>query len=572
MALPNPKRILRGPAPPDRQFLLYTLARLLLLYFAPLLLLAIFFNVQYRRLSEEARQLHLRAVAEHLASTLDLFLRERRVNLTNVIDAPQFPGDPDPAFLHEKLAALRQTSSAFVDLGLFDAQGRLLVYVGPHTFLQSRNYSGEGWFVTLRRGAERHVITDVYLGFRDLPHFTIAVKSEVDGRYRVLRAALSPEGIFEYISNVEGGSDVQIALVNAEGAYQVVTPGLGVPLASSPFRPPSEPAVGVVQSSGRRPVYAYTWLKAAPWALVALASFPAAQGRLFGGAGGTILALTLAFFAVEGAVIWVRAQQVVRQRRKVQQTEAALEGQLVQAGKLAAVGELAAGIAHEINNPLAIIAEEAGLMADLMDPEFGRQAQPADLKPHLDTILGAVFRCRDITRKLLGFVRQTDVRPDLYDLNQVLDAVVEGPLGHSLTVSNVKVVKQYCPDQVRVLADRAQLEQVLLNLINNAIDAMDGRGHLTLRTSRRGQAAAVSVSDTGHGIAAADLDRIFMPFYTTKEPGKGTGLGLSISFSIVKGLGGRLYVDSAPGRGSTFTVELPAAPVGEVPGPGGGPT
>jgi two-component system, NtrC family, sensor kinase len=550
---------------PDRGLLISTLGRLLLLYFAPLLLLAVFLNLQYRHLAEEARQLHLKAVAEHLASTLDLFIRERRVNLTNVLDDPLFPSVPEATFLGEKLKGLRQTSGAFVDLGVFDALGRQVAYFGPHPSLQSRNYAGEDWFVSLEKGEDRHIITDIYLGFRGLPHFTIAVKTPAGEEYRVLRAALSPEGIFEYIAPLEGSSDVHIGLVNAEGRFQVVTPSLGQPLSASPFRPPRAPAVGIVPDSPTGPAYAYTWLSAAPWALIAVSAGKATTGALFAGAQGTILAFTLGFFLIEGAVIWVRTKQVVRQRRQAKRTEAELAGQLVHASKLAAVGELAAGIAHEINNPLAIIAEEAGLVKDLMDPSLGGSPASANLGPHLDTIHKAVFRCRDITRKLLGFVRQTDLRLEPTNVNEITDGVVEGLLGPNLAVSKIEVVKDFCPGVWPVLADRSQLEQVLLNLINNAIDAMQGRGRLTLRTICRGDTVAVSVADTGHGIDPADVDRIFTPFYTTKDPGKGTGLGLSISYSIIKSLGGRLYVNSAPGRGATFTVELPAE-TGQVSG------
>jgi len=544
---------------PDRGLLLSTLARLLLLYLAPVLLLAVFFNLQYRRRAAEARELHLRAVAEHLASTLDLFIRERRVNLTNVLDDPLFPAAPESGFLAAKLAGLRQTSNTFIDLGVFDAGGRQIAYFGPHPSLQSKNYAGEDWFVSLEKQQDRHIITDIYLGFRGLPHFTIAVKSPAGEEYRVLRAALSPEGIFEYVAHIEDRSDVLIGLVNADGRYQVVSPGLGAPLRESPFEPPRYPSPGVVHESGDRPAYAYTWLGAAPWALVAVAAGAATGGGPFAGAQGTLLALTLAFFAVEGAVIWIRAQQVVRQRRRARETEAELAGQLVQASKLAAVGELAAGIAHEINNPLAIIAEEAGLVKDLMDPGLGGSATPAELGPHLDIIHKAVFRCRDITRKLLGFVRQTDLRLEPIDVNEVAGGVIDGLLGPNLAVSKVEVVKDLCREVAPVLADRSQLEQVLLNLINNAVDAMQGRGRLTLRTACHGETVTVSVADTGCGIDPAHVDRIFAPFYTTKAPGKGTGLGLSISYSIIKGLGGRLFVDSASGHGATFTVELPAA-------------
>ncbi len=537
--------------------LLPTLGRLLLLYFAPLVLLAVFFNVQYRRLAGESRQLHLRAVAEHRASTLDLFLDERRVNLANVIDDPAFPDQPDAAFLGDRLAALRQASPAFVDLGVFDAEGRLLGYAGPHPTLQSRSYAGEDWFTTLRHGPERHVVTDIYLGFRDQPHFTIAVRRSSRAGYRALRAALSPEAIAVQLAGTGERPGAAIALVNRDGRYQLTAPGLGAPLERSPFRPPRTPTVGSVASSGPDGAYAYAWLGAAPWALVALSDGTAEAGAPFVGTQDAILFSTLGFCAIGGAVIWVRARQVVRERRRSLRAEAELEGQLVHAGKLAAVGELAAGIAHEINNPLAIISEEAGLIGDLMDPRFGRDTTFDDLRPHLGNIEEAVFRCRDITRKLLSFVRKSEVQVENRDVNELVDELVEGFWRREMDVSNIEIVKEYAPEALRILTDANQVAQVLLNILNNAADAISPPGRITISTARVDGEVSVGIADTGKGMTPGEMERVFHPFYTTKEVGKGTGLGLSVSLGIVRTLGGRILVESVPGKGSLFTVRLP---------------
>jgi signal transduction histidine kinase len=172
----------------------------------------------------------------------------------------------------------------------------------------------------------------------------------------------------------------------------------------------------------------------------------------------------------------------------------------------------------------------------------------------------AVFRCRDITRKLLGFVRQTEVRLERHDLHAILDDVLDGMLGNELAISSVTAVRAYDPAVAPLVTDRNQLVQVLVNLVKNAVDAMPGGGTLTLTTQHQGDHVAVAVRDTGCGIPADQLDRIFMPFYTTKEPGRGTGLGLSVSYTIIRTFGGDLRVDSAPGTGSTFTVVLPYYP------------
>ena len=233
----------------------------------------------------------------------------------------------------------------------------------------------------------------------------------------------------------------------------------------------------------------------------------------------------------------------------------------MQAAKLASVGELAAGIAHEINNPLAIIAEEVGVLKDALDPTLADDADPPlDVPEHLQAIHDAVFRCRDITRKLLGFVRQTEVRIARHHPHAILDDVLDGMLGNELTISSVTVVRDYDPQVLEILTDRNQLVQVFVNLVKNAVDAMAQGGTLTVTTRHRGGSVEIAVRDTGSGIPPELRDRIFMPFFTTKDPGKGTGLGLSVSYAIIQTFGGSVRVDSAPGRGSTFFVELPYTP------------
>ncbi|TFH64106.1 MAG: histidine kinase, partial [Gemmatimonadales bacterium] len=268
--------------------------------------------------------------------------------------------------------------------------------------------------------------------------------------------------------------------------------------------------------------------------------------------------VTLAIFLLVGVVILVRTRQVVGTQLATEEHEAELSGQLVQAAKLASVGELAAGIAHEINNPLAIIAEEVGVMKDSLDPELVQEDdEPLDLQEHLDAIHDAVFRCRDITRKLLTFVRKAEVRVEAQDVHVILDDVLEDMMGNELTISNVTIEKRYDPQVTEIFTDRNQLVQVFVNLVKNAIDAMPGGGRLTVTTKLREGRAAVAIRDTGCGMPPEHIERVFMPFFTTKDPGKGTGLGLSVSYTIIRNFGGDFYVESNPGKGSTFTVELP---------------
>ncbi len=565
-----------------RELFWNTFARLILLYFVPLLLLAVFFHVQFRALVRSSLRAHLEVIAEHQANTFDLFLRERLVNLGNIIDDPRF-GGPDlaPEF-KDFLRELQHTSDAFVDIGLVNREGTLTDYVGPVTYTGNVNYGGEAWFQALLGPGRTSVITEIYLGFRDQPHFTIAVARGEGPGFRILRAALSPERLSNYLATLEGANEVHAAIVNDRGILQVTTPNLGEALQPSTFVPPRSPDRGFVDASGRegRPAYAYAWLSETPWALVVINAREAA-GIL--GLPSAFSLVTLAIFLLAGMVILIRTRQVVGTRLATEEHEAALSGQLVHAAKLASVGELAAGIAHEINNPLAIIAEEVGVLKDSLDPELAEaDDEPLDIPEHLDAIHQAVFRCRDITRKLLTFVRQTDVKVEPQNLHAILDDVLDAMMGNELAISNVTLEKRYDPRITDILTDRNQLVQVFVNLVKNAIDAMPGGGRLTVITGLREGRAAVAIRDTGCGMAPEHVERVFMPFFTTKDPGKGTGLGLSVSYTIVRSFGGDFYVDSTPGKGSTFTVELPVAtpadgtvPVtvpipGSSPGPGSG--
>ena len=163
---------------------------------------------------------------------------------------------------------------------------------------------------------------------------------------------------------------------------------------------------------------------------------------------------------------------------------------------------------------------------------------PGELEERLGEIHTAVFRCRDITRKLLTFVRQTDIKLESQNIEPLLDEVIGGMLGKELLLSNVQVVKDYGPNPRPLITDRNQLVQVFVNLVKNAIDAMPSGGSLTVRTRYASENVEIVVQDTGTGIPASQIDKLFMPFFTTKAPGKGTGLGLSVSASILKNFGG----------------------------------
>jgi two-component system NtrC family sensor kinase len=531
------------------------LIRLFSTYLAPVVIFILYFSFQNERLITESQRLHLTATAENQANTLNLFLRERVTNLNNLVNSPELSKQPDSSLIEEFLEGLIRINPTFVDLGFFDKMGVQTAYAGPHPELERRDYSQEKWFLTLSSGTEDFIITDIYLGFRQRPHFTIAVKRELESTGYILRATLDPEKMYDYLRSLEGSAGVQVSIVNQDGYYQLVTPHIGTLLESSSIVPPDAPALGSeeIRLEGHSFIYAYSWLRMANWALIVQ---PAASDTSWiSRPNRQLLLISALLLGVLVLMVFSRAGKLVELQMEADQTQAQLE----HASKLASVGELAAGIAHEINNPLAVINEEAGLMKDLLNSEFGEPSPPEELVPHLETIEESVIRCKRITHKLLGFVRKSDVDLVKLDVWKVIDEVVDGLLGRGFAVSNIEIIKRKGPEASFIVSDANQLQQVLLNILNNAVDALEGNpGTIVIATETHNDLVSIAITDSGKGMTQEQLTKIFLPFYTTKEVGKGTGLGLSVSYGIMKDLGGRIDVDSTPGVGSTFTLFLPA--------------
>ena len=261
------------------------------------------------------------------------------------------------------------------------------------------------------------------------------------------------------------------------------------------------------------------------------------------------------------------------------------QGEGVRTIRFASLADLAAGIAHEINNPLAIILEAAGWIGDLLD-EVDLAASPNadEVRRALKQIITQGGRCRDITRNLLSFARRTSAQLEDLQLNQLVAEVVEGYTKRARE-RRVVLVTELDPELPTARLSATEMQQVLTNLIGNAIDALQpGGGRVTVRTGRAGEELHVEVEDDGPGIPESVLPRVFEPFFTTKPVGKGTGLGLAVCAGIVSSLGGSIGVETATGAGTTFHVRLPLEPAEpglrpptaaemapvEAPGPGAG--
>jgi signal transduction histidine kinase len=257
-----------------------------------------------------------------------------------------------------------------------------------------------------------------------------------------------------------------------------------------------------------------------------------------------------------------RAEAVIR--ANIQEIEKAYDElkatqeQLIQSARLASLGKLAATIAHEINNPLAGVLNYIKLLIKFFQKGSFPSERLEDIKGFLAIMERETARCGDIVKNLLSFSRPSMVRKEPAQINTVIEQALS-ILTHKIEISGVRLEKNLAPDLPPVTCDTKQIQQALMNIIINGVEAMPRGGTLTISSRRRDpeKMIEVKIRDTGIGIPKEHLDNLFEPFFSTKAEGKGVGLGLSVSYGIISKHGGTIHVESLPGQGTVFAVLLP---------------
>lgn len=501
-------------------------------------------------------------IANKTRNSVELYLRERLSAVNFIASAYSLDQLSDPSELQRIAGVLREEFESFVDLGIINEAGIQIRYAGPYG-LEGYDYSEQPWLQEVRvRGSH---ISDVFLGYRNFPHFVIAVRGGGPGQQQwVLRATINTTEFSELLESMGIGPEGDAFLINREGVLQTRSKYFGNVLDKIPFLPqPESREANVVNLNlpGMEPmIMSYVWFPPSPgYILVTVRP----SGQLFGNwytLQGDLLAVFLASVALILAVIFSLTGRMIRRIRISDEERAAAFREMEHNHKLSSIGRLAAGVAHEINNPLAVISEKAGLMQDLLrvSEDFPKRDR---MERSVTDILGSVERCSRITHRLLGFARRMEVQCEELDINDVVREVL-GFLEKEALHRGIDVSLNLKPDLPLIVSDRGQLQQVFLNIINNAFAAVDDGGRVAVTSEEAppsesgARQVRVSIADNGSGMSPETLQHIFDPFFTTKRD-KGTGLGLAITYGIVTKLHGRVDVESRPGEGSCFTITLP---------------
>jgi len=447
----------------------------------------------------------------------------------------------------------------FVDIGLIDSTGVQNTYAGPYELL-GKNYRDEHWFDELVvRGS---YISDVFLGYRQIPHVVMAIKSPLSdkGEFWVLRATIDAKAFDRMVGVMNCGHEDDTFIINEKGFLQNTSRFHGNAL-SRLHMPIPAGTQSVVLTEGRncrdqKAIIAYCSLNKKDWMLAFVQPLSEKEKGLYALQLKMTTVSIIVFIGVFLLAMWITRNFVGRLKEAEQEHEAIVH-KAEHTSKLASIGRLAAGVAHEINNPMAIISEKAGLIKDLteMSDEFANRERFLDL---VQSIHSAVVRCRAITHRLLGFARQMDVSPEVIDLNDLIREVMSF-MEREAFLRDIRIELDLSEDLPTIKSDRGQLQQVFLNVVNNAMDAMGRGGEIGISSIWvvDEEMVRVKIRDNGCGIPPDELTRIFEPFFTTKGQGKGTGLGLSITYGIINKLGGKVSVESQVNKGTTFTIEIP---------------
>jgi two-component system, NtrC family, sensor kinase len=453
-----------------------------------------------------------------------------------------------------QLYRVMSNSGVITDLGVIDRKGRHLAYHGPFAKeLAGKNYAATEWFAEVMK-AGRHV-SDVFGGYRQVPHITVAV-ADAD-RSLILRATIDLGKFFGLLKTANVGPEGDVFIINRRGELQ--TPSrldrAGVTSDELTLFHALADKDGATKHD-QDWIYCATYLNGGQWLLVLENNMESSLASYYEARQLDTVRLVIAMAVIILVAIFLTYSMVGRLSR-AERERSILTNQVGEVEKMALIGRLAASVAHEINNPLQLISGQAGLISDLMeseDPDKVRYLN--DYRKATEKIRTQIGRAGTITRRLLGFSRAADGRFVEIDVNQAVEETVS-LFEHEAKRHRIVLVRQYQEGLPAVSNDPAQLQQVVLNVLHNAMDAIGQDGTIEISSRHTLDRIIVDFADTGPGLAPEVMEHLYDPFFTTKPKGKGTGLGLYVSRDIMMRLGGELIASNRDGGGAIFSLRLP---------------
>lgn len=507
---------------------------------------------------ESEFRLDTERVVSNTQRTIGFFLKERRSALEFIVN----DNPPDQLRVGDRLKLILeslQTSfgGGFTDIGIINAAGEQETYVGPYE-LAHRNYRDQEWF---RQVVDSGIyISDVFMGYRNVPHLVIAVKQFTpDNSFQVLRASIGIGPFERLLADLKLGGAGDAFLINHSGVLQTSSRGYGSLLEKMALPVPryhSETEVIDVRNSASEPLLmGYRFIEDTPLILLVVKK----KLALMRSWHSTRLLLIL-FLAISITLIVVvilgTATFMVHHMHLADEKRLMSLHQVEYNNKMASIGRMAASVAHEINNPLAIINEKTGLIKDLFVLKK-QYAADEKLIALVDSVIASVRRAGKITKRLLTFARNLEASIERIVVGEVLDEVISF-VEKEAALRNIAITVEVAQATPVIESDRGKLQQIFLNIINNALGAVADGGRLTIGAVPEGVGAVrLRFKDNGCGIPPEELPHIFDPFFSTKTGQGGTGLGLSITYNLVQEIGGTIQATSQVGVGTCFTIILP---------------
>jgi len=530
----------------------------------PIAILFMFTNVLENKAIRNENHLHTIRLTSNSRRTLTYFLEERLDALKFIIQEEKFESLNNQQSLQYILRNLQRGFGGIIDLGLINASGLQTNYAGPFD-LKNKDYSNQKWFIGCVQNGS--YLSEVFLGYRNMPHMIIALKRPTpNGSFYILRATLDIKKFIQILSSLELSESSEAFLCNRDGLLQTPSKYYGELLKKVDLPIPEysnrTQVMEAVDRSGNPILIGYAYIDNSPYILMLVKrSEVIMQGwytlrKEINWVFGISVIVTL-------VVVLGISTFMVNKIYDADQTRLKAMERLEGSSRLISIGRLAAGVAHEINNPLAVIGENAGLIEDIFNlkREYSGDQQ---LKELIAAVLESVERCGEITKQLLDFARHFEPKIQPLKLNRIISGVLSF-LRKEASYRNITIHTDIPDDFPVIDSDRGSLQQIFLNLINNAFQAMDKGGRLEISAAKHAQDhVGISIIDNGCGISEDDQQKIFEPFFTTRGMKGGTGLGLSITYGLVRKLKGEISVQSRIGEGTTFTVILPITHGGEI--------